>query len=98
MTTTDPVVPALVAFWPYDAFPFVLGGHVTKMREDGRVETREYGTGQWFDPIKLLPVPAGEALMEQLKTMKFKRDTEMRGIDAEWRRELEKLCPFVRKT
>ena len=93
---TDLDLATLVALWTYDQFPYLLGGHVTRMDPDGAVETREFGKGHWFIPIKLLPAPAGEALLEQLKTLKAKRDTEMRAIDVEWRRELEKLCPFVK--
>lgn len=51
-----------VAFWRYGLFPFVLSGHITKMREDGCVQLEEYGMGKWFMPFKILPtVTGGEA-------------------------------------
>lgn len=69
----------LFAFWRYDSFPYVLGGHVTKMSESGLVETKEYGRQQWFRPIILLPKNTGEKIQSELRKLrdeKYKADAE----------------------
>lgn len=59
----------LFAFWHYDSFPFVLGGTVMRMAGDGSVEIKEYGTGGWFKPFKILPFEEGKALQAKLKAL-----------------------------
>lgn len=66
------------AFWKYDLFPFLLGGEVTKMREDGKVETKEYGRNTYFVPVKILPLKDGKAINERLRELEreYKRSLE----------------------
>ena len=59
----------LFAFWKYDQFPFVLGGEVTDMKSDGAVETKEYGPGYYFTPIKFLPLDEGKKKMAELRKL-----------------------------
>lgn len=71
----------LFAFWRYDLFPHVVGGEVTQMRDDGRVETREYGQGSWFRPFLLLPLQAGKAKLAELKALSAEREEALREFD-----------------
>jgi len=72
----------LFAIWPYgQAF---LGGTVTKMQEDGRVETKEYGKGFYFRPQYLLPVAKGKAFLAQIKKAGDARDDKIRLAEEEF--------------
>src|SRR5215208_5186423 len=73
----------LYAFWRYDSFPFVLGGPVTRMDEEGRVETENYGAGNWFTPARLLPRAAGEKLHGELKLLEAQHGEARKKFDAE---------------
>lgn len=85
-----------VAFWPYDKFPFILGGHITEMNERGAVETREYGPGFFFKPIKILPAKAGEAALAKLEELRAKHDRARADFDREWRAKLAEELPILR--
>lgn len=69
----------LFAFWKYDLPPYVLGGEVTRMNDNGAVETQNYGRNNWFKPIKLMPVKQGRILLERLE----KREAEHRKAERE---------------
>ena len=88
----------MVAFWRYDSFPFVLGGHVTKLRADGSVETRQYGHGYYFTPFKILPKEAGEAVLEEFKKLREEHDTATRALNKEWQGKLLELLPWIGAT
>lgn len=61
----------MMAFWKYDQFPFLLGGTVNKMFEDGRVRTIEYG-GYSFRPVFIVPKETGKKLKEDLENSLIK--------------------------
>ncbi len=62
----------LFAFWEYDQPPYFLGGTITKMYEDGTVETKEYGRGNCFTPVKIVPAQAGRAIKAKLDEIREK--------------------------
>ncbi len=57
----------LYAFWKYDVFPYILGGHITRISSNGSVETKEYGPGNYFKPFKIVPAKTGEKLHIEIK-------------------------------
>ena len=71
----------MFAFWKYDLFPYVLGGEVEKMDERGCVETKNYGPGRWFTPIKLLPVEPGRALLAKLEALEAEHDEALTALN-----------------
>jgi hypothetical protein len=72
------------AFWKYDLFPFVLGGEVTKMHEDGLVETVGFGPGARFRPFLLLPLNAGQRLREKLDSLESEERKARKEHDDAW--------------
>jgi hypothetical protein len=84
----------LVAFWRYDAFPFLLGGHVTDINKNGSVETREFGPGHFFKPVKILPVKEGEAALAKLSTLRTEHDQATRALAREWKDRLVREIPW----
>lgn len=73
-----------VALWRYSGFPYVLGGHVTKVDAQGRVETREYGFGYYFTPVKVLPAEEGEAVLANLKALDRKHAEAVKIFNVQW--------------
>jgi len=57
------------AFWSCSGVPPWLGGCITKMFPNGKVETEEYGPGFHFYPVKILPPEVGAKLLADLKAM-----------------------------
>ena len=81
----------LFAFWQYDTYPYLLGGTITQMDDQGRIETVEYGHGNWFRPVKILPVKAGQELMRQICELTKKRDAAFLELTADWDINLKSL-------
>lgn len=67
---------ALYAFWPYDQYPYFCYGEVTRMHESGAVVTKEYGEGNWWRPVLVVPLKAGLQLKEKLQSLEraYKED------------------------
>jgi len=86
-------LPKLYAFWKLGCFPYVLGGEIVRWRDDGCVETKEYGPGLWWKPIKILPVEAGKKLRAELEALKEREDEELKAIYNRMDAELAKLFP-----
>lgn len=85
----------MVAFWRYDHFPFVLGGHVTKLRGDGAVETRQYDLGNFFKPFRILPKGKGEEALVQLHNIREEHNKATRVFNKEWQGKLLEILPWV---
>ena len=49
----------LFAFWRYSSFPYVLGGEIKAIDDNGNVKAKTYG-GSWFKPINILSIEAGK--------------------------------------
>ena len=84
----------LFAFWKYDKFPYVLGGTVTKMRNDGYVETVEFGVGYAFKPVKILPLEAGKQLLMQLNQLECDRETAVATVNKKFNDKLKSIIDF----
>lgn len=55
----------LYAFWKYDQPPYVLGGIVIKIREDGKVCIKGFA-GSCFTPLQILPLEEGRAKQKEI--------------------------------
>lgn len=87
-------IEAQYAFWRYDKFPFVLGGQVTDIYDDGRVEIQGFGrntTG--FQPLIIFPLKEGLALQTRFNEMKTRYDRIMSDVNTTFRNELENSFP-----
>jgi len=84
----------MVAFWHYDLYPFVLGGHVT----DGpdrheRVETREFGRGHRFQPFRMVSDDRGEELLAYLEQLERAHRDARDAFNQTWRNKVKKEFP-----
>jgi hypothetical protein len=82
----------LFAFWRYTNFPYLLGGTVTKLNDNGSVETLEYGPGNCFQAVKMLPLDAGKKLLSQLRDMQRERGKALNDLYIKWDK---KLCVLL---
>lgn len=82
---------ALYAFWRYDLFPFYLGGQVSKMKDDGSVQTIEYGPGYYFKPVLLLPLAAGKSLMAKLNDLSEREAEALKVHNATYRKAVRAI-------
>lgn len=81
----------LYAFWKYDLFPYVLGGEVVEMRDDGRVLVKGYGPGFWFKPIRLVPVKTGKAIKKKLDEIEARHNKAQKKLKDEAMAEVTKV-------
>jgi len=72
-----------------------LGGTVTKMRDDGAVETVEYGKGSYFKPVRILPVEIGKALGKKLEALRRRHLDEERALLDRFLREAVTILPEI---
>lgn len=86
----------LYAFWSYDQFPYILGGTVAKINDDSTVETKEYGPGYCFTPLKIVPLKAGMIIKQDLEKLKARRTKTLRGIELAFDEELKKQWCFIK--
>ena len=84
----------LYAFWPYDDIRGVLGGEVTKIYDDGSVETEQFGVGYSFKPIAYLPQKEGAKLCEDLKNLKASYQAAINDVNTHYKNLRNKLLPF----
>jgi hypothetical protein len=92
-------ITGLFAFWRYDLYPYVLGGVVDMMDDQGLVRAPSYGNG-WFQPIKLMPIKKGKELLDALKGhphgLENQRRQALETFDAHWDETLFALFPDAR--
>jgi hypothetical protein len=84
----------LYAFWRYSCFPFVLGGEVLEVRDDGLVKVKNYG-GATFRPIKILPYDAGRQLWERLRDLTDRHARELQKLKDRFLHEAQSLVPEI---
>jgi hypothetical protein len=79
----DPIevteVTGLYALWAYSQT--YIGGTITRMREDGHVETMEYGKNQWFKPFVIVPIKRGIEMRNKLELLARERQAKIEEID-----------------
>ena len=82
----------LYGFWKYDLFPYVLGGKVTKLKEN-IIETENYGPGYRFKVIKLMPLVEGLELKEKLNALENDYDLAQEKLKSEYKTKLKAIFP-----
>lgn len=86
----------LYAFWSYDLYPFVLGGQFTKMDDKGSVYVPAY-QGWIKKPIKILPLEAGQDLLNKLMELREEHRTATDLLDRDFNAKAIKLLPEIAK-
>lgn len=81
----------LYAFWRHDVYPYVLGGEITNMREDGMVEVAGYGPGHWFTPFKIVPLEQGKRVARALESIRAEFQEEKRKLNKKYLEERERI-------
>jgi hypothetical protein len=84
----------LYAFWSYPEYPFFCGGTITKIDLAGKVETKEFGPGNFFKPVLIVPVSTGKALRERLEVLRRDHYDARRALDATFMRQLPAELAF----
>jgi hypothetical protein len=84
------------AFWRYggDHGQLAVGARVTRLRDDGLVYAPSYQG--WFRPIRMLPLPDGEALHARLERVRVAYVNAHATLAATTRAEILALIPEAR--
>jgi hypothetical protein len=77
----------LYAFWKYDQFPYVLGGEVVEILDNGAVSTTNY-QGFALNPIRVMPLEAGRRLHEKLRKLVEARRVAIDKVNDEYNSKL----------
>lgn len=85
----------LYAFWRYDQFPYVLGGTVTKIHDNGTVEIKEW-QGFCFTPIKIVPLKAGMIIKQDLDKKQELRRISLEAVQLQADEELKRQWCFIK--
>ena len=85
----------LRAFWKYDLFPYVLSGEIVRMTEKGYVETKEYGNGYFYNPIKIYPNEVGIEIQDKLQKLEYEYDQKKNKLLEEYRLKIIDIAPFM---
>lgn len=83
-------------FWSYDSFPFVLGGVVKTMRDNGTAEPVGYD-GYSFRPLCILPLKDGLQKWKELEEIKDRHDATINMLRRMFRAEAEHILPVIRR-
>lgn len=81
----------LYAFWEYDIFPTICSGIVTKIDDDGAVETEEYGKNYWFNPNKLVNLKSGKIIRRKLNDLEVRFEREKNVLYEKFKKERNEI-------
>lgn len=81
----------LMAFWKYDQFPYLLWGTITNFGSEGRIQTIEYGYGNWFAPKFILAKEDGIHLSIKLDKLRNDRNSELKKLEDKYNNLLEEM-------
>jgi hypothetical protein len=70
----------LIAFWNYDTYPYCLSGEVLNIKENGLVETIEYGKGYFFNPIKITSYERGLIIKNDLDLLNNEYELKLKDL------------------
>lgn len=88
--------PTLFAFWDHGSYPYKLGGPITKIHDNGMVETVNFGIGNTFRPVLILPLEAGKKINERLKGLDREHAQELKQFHSDAKRYLQKEFPIFK--
>ena len=77
-------------------FPFTHGGEITKVRENGSVELKEYGRGFYFKNIHMLPLKEGQELYAKIKLLEREYNAALSKFHLEWFNKVVEIAPFIK--
>jgi hypothetical protein len=80
----------MYAFWKYSGFPYVLGGPVLSMNNEGLVQVTNYG-GAIFRPVYLTTLKNGQALQEKIVELEKARSIAEKEFHDSWRATVSNL-------
>ena len=83
----------LFALWEHMAgsgYTF-LGGNVTAIDSNGRVQTKEYGSGYFFKPAKILPQKEGQKLLYIFNKIRSDHESALKNIQDKYDSEFKAL-------
>mgnify|MGYP001564615327 CR=1 FL=1 len=72
------------AFWKYDLFPYILGGEIKLIKDNGWVEIKGYD-GFCFRQIKIVSLKEGLEIYNKLEELKNKRQDMLELFDEKLR-------------
>ena len=84
----------LMAFWKYDAYPYVLHGEVTAFTYDGKVKVKEYG-GAVFTPVAVYPYEDGAGIAKIFKKLEADYLNDLMALRKEYKERLREISPFT---
>ncbi len=80
------------AFWKHDVYPYVLGGEVTEMSDEGHVRAHGWGS-YWFKPFKIVPLRAGRIFKRALEKLQDGERKAQKVHGHEWTAKVAALFP-----
>lgn len=82
----------IYTFWVHDMYPYLLSGTATKLDEAAeRVQTQEYGLGNWFTPVAVMDEERGQKLRASLDLLSEERDMAIKNLKREYNGKLRAL-------
>lgn len=84
----------LFGFWKYDGFPYILGGTIIEMNSSGYIQTKEYGPGHWFNPIKILPLKEGKELLNKLEELEYEYRNKNKELLETYKEKANLIAPW----
>lgn len=81
----------LYAFWSYNgcAPHHLLGGEISKIRDNGDVEIVSYGPGFWFKPVKIVPLAQGLKIQAELDKLEEGFKFELETLKTKYKQEFK---------
>lgn len=84
----------LMAFWRYDAFPFVLWGEIERTTDTGYVIVKGY-KGYHFTPLFITNLENGTLIADALEQLKAERLNALSTIERDFKQKLLEITPFA---
>lgn len=84
------MIDKLYAFWKYDTPPYLLGGEVESIDEDGIVTVKGYSSSR-FRPVKIVSLEKGIKLQKKLN----KAEEKYRRIVKDANDELRSVVRYI---
>ena len=85
----------LFAFWKYDTFPYILGGEISDLNEQGFVYIDSYQG--WFKPILILPLDEGKRIKSRLISIEKSYNLERKRLKESKIEDILEVCSSFRE-
>lgn len=81
----------LFAIWKYKGYPGFLCGEITKFMPSGLVETKEYGIGNNFTPLKIIWGKWANTFKERIEALRAAERAALKVHDQDWNAKAHQL-------